>query len=54
MKNIPECTEIDIGDGEVIQNCNDCGAYAPTVDDIEHHKSCSPCNYENNTGEVAA
>lgn len=37
-----EYTEIDIGDGEFIISCDNCGAYAPKGEVVQHHETCRP------------
>ena len=39
-----EYTLLDIGDGETVVQCNDCGAYLINgrVDDVEHYVTCKP------------
>jgi len=37
-------TRIDIGDGEIVTQCNDCGAYVINKDEsaVDHYPSCRP------------
>lgn len=36
--------EVDCPPGVYV--CNDCGAYAPMKQDVEHHKTCTPGDAE--------